>query len=272
MSHIAQIATLTANWIDDLSDSGFPKKLASGIKELVESNDVTIILFRHSALPTLEYFDDPMKGGSNNIDLFIKGAFLIDPFYLVATQKQQRGFVHFKDIIPSGFKQTEYYRTWYCNSGLKDECGYLISLPNNDIINISIGRTGSLKNFSKKELTLLEDLTPLIEKICQRHWQQLQSTDDTSNIRARMQHALDHFGASVLTQREKQVVHLILHGHTTKTVSEELNIVVETVKLHRKHAYAKLDINSQSELFYLFIDSLMSVDEYIEGDPLSNYM
>ncbi len=87
-----------------------------------------------------------------------------------------------------------------------------------------------------------------------------------------MQHALDHFGASILTQREKQVVHLILHGHTTKTVSEELNIVVETVKLHRKHAYAKLDINSQSELFYLFIDSLMSEEEYAKGDPLTNYM
>ncbi len=112
----------------------------------------------------------------------------------------------------------------------------------------------------------------MIEKVCQRHWQALQSSDDASNIRVRMQHALDHFGASVLTQREKQVVHLILHGHTTKTVSEELNIVVETVKLHRKHAYAKLDINSQSELFYLFIDSLMSVEEYTEGDPLSNYM
>ncbi len=272
MSNIAQIAEITANWIDDLSDSSLPEKLASGLKLLVESNDVTIILFRHSALPKLEYFDDPKKGGSKNIDLFVKGAFLIDPFYLVATQKQQRGFVHFKAITPAGFKQTEYYRTWYSNSGLKDECGYLISLPNNDFLNISVGRTGELKNFSKKELTLLKDITPLIEKICQQHWSQAATEDQSPNIRARMQHALDHFGASVLTQREKQVVHLILHGYTTKTVSEELNIVVETVKLHRKHAYAKLDINSQSELFYLFIDSLMSVEEYMEGDPLSNYM
>lgn len=272
MSHIAQVADITANWIDNLSDSSFPKKLALGLKQLVESNDVTIILFRHSALPTLEYFDDPKKGGSKDIDLFVKGAFLIDPFYLVATQKKQRGFVHFKAIIPAGFKQTEYYRTWYANSGLKDECGYLISLPNDDFINISVGRTGELKNFSKKELALLEDITPLIEKICQQFWSQAATDEQSPNIRARMQHALDHFGASLLTQREKQVVHLILHGHTTKTVSEELNIVVETVKLHRKHAYAKLDINSQSELFYLFIDSLMSVEEYVEGDPLSNYM
>ncbi len=272
MSQIAQIADISADWIDNLSNSDFPQKLAFGLKRLVESNDVTVILFRHSALPSLEYFDDPMKGGSNNLDLFVKGAFLIDPFYLAATQRQQRGFFHLKTIMPSGFKQTEYYRTWYSNSGLKDECGYLFSLPNNDIINISIGRTGKLKKFSKKELTLLEDITPLIKNVCQQHWSQAEGDIQIPNIREKMQHALDHFGASVLTQREKQVVHLILHGHTTKTVSEELNIVVETVKLHRKHAYAKFDINSQSELFYLFIDSLMSVDEYVEGDPLSNYM
>ena len=272
MSYIAKIAEVSSSWIDSLTEPDFSKKLAAGLKQLVESNDVTIILFRHSGLPTLEYFDDPKKGGSNNIDLFVKGAFLIDPFYLMATQKKQRGFFHFKTIMPSGFKQTEFYRTWYCNSGLNDEVGYLISLPNNDFINISLGRTGGLKNFSKKELTLLADIFPLIEKVCQQHWQQILVSDDSSNIRVRMHHALDHFGASILTQREKQVVHLILHGHTTKTVSEELNIVVETVKLHRKHAYAKLDINSQSELFYLFIDSLMSEEEYAKGDPLTNYM
>ena len=128
MSQIAQLAQITAGWFNELSSDDFPNKLALGLKELVESNDITIMLFRHNDLPTLEYFDDPAKGGSKNIDLFIKGAFLIDPFYLVATQKKKRGFFHFKDIMPSGFKQTEYYRTWYSNSGLKDECGYFCLL------------------------------------------------------------------------------------------------------------------------------------------------
>ena len=272
MSQIAQLADITASWFDELANINFPKTLAAGFKKLVKSNDITIMLFRHGDLPSLEYFDDPAKGGSKNIDLFIKGAFLIDPFYLVATQKKRRGFFHFKDIMPSGFKQTEYYRTWYCNSGLQDECGYLISLPNNDFMYISIGRTGEMTKFSKKDLLLLNDITPLITTLCQQRWGKELSNNQGSNIRVRMQYALDHFGSSLLTQREKQVVHLILHGHTTKTVSEELNIVIETVKLHRKHAYAKLDITSQSELFYLFIDSIMSVDECLEGDPLSNYM
>lgn len=272
MTNIATIAQVTADWMEKSMETDFPTILARGIKQIVQCNDVTVILFRNSALPLIEYADEPMKGGSNNIDLFVKGAFLIDPFYLVATKKNRRGFVHFKDITPPGFKQTEYYRTWYCNSGLQDECGYLISLPNNNILNISIGRTGHLKSYTRKEITLLNDITPLIEKICQKHWQKVVSEAEPSDIKARMQHALEHFGSSLLTQREQEVVKLILHGHTTKTVAQELDIVVETVKLHRKHAYAKLDINSQSELFYLFIDSLMSVEDYVEGDPLLDYM
>ena len=47
---------------------------------------------------------------------------------------------------------------------------------------------------------------------------------------------------------------------------------METVKLHRKHAYAKLEVSSQAELFYLFLDSLMSARNYDGGDTLVAYM
>ena len=47
---------------------------------------------------------------------------------------------------------------------------------------------------------------------------------------------------------------------------------METVKLHRKHAYAKLEVSSQAELFYLFLDSLMSAGDYDGGDTLVAYM
>ena len=45
-------------------------------------------------------------------------------------------------------------------------------------------------------------------------------------------------------------------------LAKALGISPETVKLHRKHSYKKLDISTQSELFYLFIDSLMSARKY----------
>ena len=78
--------------------------------------------------------------------------------------------------------------------------------------------------------------------------------------------------AKKLTERETQVINLVLHGHSTKTVAEKLSISMETVKLHRKHAYAKLEVSSQAELFYLFLDSVMSAKDYEGGDTLVAYM
>ena len=91
-------------------------------------------------------------------------------------------------------------------------------------------------------------------------------------MRERLHSALGAFGSSVLTRREQQVVELVLLGHSTRLVAEKLGISAETVKLHRKHAYAKLEVSSQAELFYLFLDSVMSAGNYGGGDPLVAYM
>ena len=57
------------------------------------------------------------------------------------------------------------------------------------------------------------------------------------------------FGSGVLTPREPEVVRLILQGHSTPSAAAYLGIAQGTVKVHRHHAYAKLGISSQAELF-----------------------
>ena len=111
-----------------------------------------------------------------------------------------------------------------------------------------------------------------METLCQQHWAGSGSESAAVNLRAQLHSALDAFGSSLLTERETQVINLVLHGHSTKTLAEKLSISVETVKLHRKHAYAKLEVRSQAELFYLFLDSVMSAGNYHGGDTLVAYL
>jgi DNA-binding CsgD family transcriptional regulator len=68
-----------------------------------------------------------------------------------------------------------------------------------------------------------------------------------------------------------QVVRLLLRGHTARSTAERLGIVESTAAIHRKRAYAKLGVNSQSELFYLFIRALKAVTSDIEVDPLAGF-
>lgn len=57
-----------------------------------------------------------------------------------------------------------------------------------------------------------------------------------------------------LTDRESEIVGLLLKGRTYKMVAEELFLSENTVKTHIKNIYSKLNINSKSELIKLMTD------------------
>jgi len=54
-----------------------------------------------------------------------------------------------------------------------------------------------------------------------------------------------------LTERESEIVGLLLKGRTYRMVAEELFLSENTVKTHIKNVYSKLNINSKSELIKL---------------------
>lgn len=274
-------ARLIANYSQHLSglfeavgSADFPTQLIAMLKQLVVINDATIIVYPNTKLPIIDYFDPPEFGGSENLDILVNGAFLIDPYYLATAVDKRHGFFSIKQLAPSGFKKSEYYNSYYRVSGVHDECGYLVPTSGDGFVNISLNKTACSKKFNKKDLQLLEDIYPIIERLSQKHWTSDQSADTAShkNLRLPLQSALDCFGNSVLTDRECQVINKVLCGFSTKAIAEKLSISNETVKLHKKHAYAKLDIKSQSELFHMFLDSLMSTDEYKGGDALTTYL
>lgn len=272
MPTLSQYSQHLAKLIPAIGTAEFPGELVSLLLGLVRCQDATILLYAETGLPVIEYFQVPQQGGRSTLDNFVRGAFLLDPYYLAATREKKFGVFRLRDLAPGGFKDSEYYKTWYRNCGYQDECGYLIPLDGEGFVNIALGKTDQRARFSKPQLRILEDILPTVEALCRRHWARQDELPDGINLRARLDHALDAFGSSMLTEREAQVINLVLHGHSTKTAAEKLSISVETVKLHRKHAYAKLEVGSQAELFYLFLDSVRSDTGYDGGDPLINYM
>jgi len=57
-----------------------------------------------------------------------------------------------------------------------------------------------------------------------------------------------------LTEKEMEVVKLLLRGYTYKAMSENLFISENTLKYHIKNIYQKLNINNKMELIKLFTD------------------
>ena len=140
------------------------------------------------------------------------------------------------------------------------------------VVNLAFGMTDGSRLFSKRQINLLEAIFPVVEALIRRHWHNARSpAANQTGLRQRLHVALSAFGASVLTRREREVIELVLLGNSTRLIAEKLQISTETIKLHRKHAYAKLDISSQAELFYLFVDAIACHTGTHEEDPLLSY-
>ncbi len=51
-----------------------------------------------------------------------------------------------------------------------------------------------------------------------------------------------------ISHREKQIVDLLVRGRSSCEIAADLNISIETVKTHRKHIFAKYNVNSATQL------------------------
>jgi len=268
MTPIPSFPHRLAEALKQVGSTEFPRAICSAVGELVSAEDMSLLLFRAGQLPTVE-FNTPRAGGdTSSLNSYIQRAFLLDPYYRAATVDNRYGVFRLKALAPHGFKSSEYYRTWYHNNGLSDECGLLVALEEG-FVNLSLGMLKRGQGFSERSLLTLREFFPLIETIIQRHWaEEASQQQGDPSLRARMESSLAAFGSSILTRREQQITGMVLLGNSTRLIAEKLAISTETVKLHRKHAYAKLDISSQAELFSLFMQALSHSEGGSDVDPL----
>lgn len=271
MPTLSDISAALAPVVSAMGSDAFPSALALALRELVGADDVTLLQYGATSLPTIAYSAPPGTVVQGTLETYLKGPFLLDPFYRTAANEHRFGVFQLNDLAPEGFHDSEYYRGWYRNCGFNDECGLLIPLSDG-FINLALGVTGSNAQFSPQQVRLLEDLFPLVSAIAQHHWRGKRNQQPSQpGLRQQLHCSLAAFGASILTKRERQITELVLLGNSTRMIAEKLGISTETVKLHRKHAYAKLDVSSQAELFLLFMEALAHSPNSGNTDPLIAY-
>ena len=67
---------------------------------------------------------------------------------------------------------------------------------------------------------------------------------------------LDHRKANDnLTERERDIVHLVALGHTNKESADELHLSIRTVESHRANILRKLDVNNRAGLVRYALDN-----------------
>ncbi len=172
-------------------------------------------------------------------------------------------------------EKSYYYQHYYGDTGTVDEVIFLSRLIDGSVINISFMRRAGNGQFSDQEFRFLKAMSPPVSALMRSH---SQLADFSSryllepDIDGVIDHAFNAFGSSLLSPREKSVLELMLRGYGSNTSAERLGIAKETLRRHRKSIYKKLDVNSQTDLFSLFINCLSYLGDAGVGDPLTVYM
>jgi DNA-binding CsgD family transcriptional regulator len=265
---LVALAAALADAVRECGNPRFVPALVTLLRAIVPADDIMIVLYRRGQGPELVHDLSAGPDGQTNLALYLKGAWLLDPFYRAIAEGVAPGCYRLQQLAPSAFRSSEYYRLHFARTGIADEIGYLVELPHGACMHLSLGVRGPQRRFSAPEYQRLAAFHPLVSVLVRRHWAPIDAIAGRA-LTTQLDSALKLFGRDFLTDRETEVIQLLLRGHSTKSIAERLGISPETVKLHRKHSYAKLDVSSQAELFHLFIDALGS---YRGGDPLTGYL
>jgi len=248
--------------------------LADGCRALLPVDAILAAVYGQGIRPIPIYDDVPNRMRHEVIDSYLDVAYLLDPFYRAGIEGVEQGLYHLTEIGPPGFRESEFYRRYYHQSGISDEIGFLTYLHDGCFLNFSLVRTEGSEEFDSKGVQTLGLFQAVVHQCLIAYWKQktAESGPQSSELHAQLEVALSRFGNSVLTEREAEVMRMYLKGHSTASITERLGISYHTVSTHRKSAYLKLDINSQGELFHLFIDSLSCFDPVKQRDPLRGYL
>ncbi len=260
--HIAQVIAAG-------DTSRFPAVLVQALRHVVPFDYSVFFAYRGQERPICTCDTFTPRQRIVFVTDYLEGPYLLDPFYQVYASRMEPGLYRLREIAPDRFYHSEYFRSYYRRTGLAEEIGFLVSLPHDTMLVISLMRAGTSAPFSDRDMNKLRRMEPIVHASAARHWRNLgdlqsgEAEKETTRppLNLQLTSAFENFGEGVLTRREREVVRMVLRGHSSNSIGRQFHITTGTVKIHRKNIYAKLGISSQSELFSHFISFLSGIVE-----------
>jgi len=242
----------------------FPSTMVRALRHLVRFDYSVWFVYQADDRPVCVYDTFTPKERTVFVEDYQLGPYLLDPFYKISVDKAEPGLYRLREIAPDRFYHSEYFRSYYRRTKLAEEIAFLVNLLSGPRMTISLMRAGTGSAFSDRDLTKLKKVEPIVQAASSREWKNisdlrdhyLDAASDGNAAGSPVLAAFENFGSGRLTDREREIVRMVLRGHSSESIGKHCGITTGTVKIHRKNIYAKLGISTQSELFSLFISEL----------------
>ncbi len=230
----------------------FPVMLLEALRRLVAFDFIMAFAYRGRERPLL--LADTLNEARHQVIAidYAAGPFLLDPFYQLVAKGIQDGCHRLQDVAPDHFRRSEYFRLHYGRTGIGEEIGFAFPMDEGFTGVTSFARWVEGPPVTRTEMGILRAVGPAISAFSGLHWRKSGSTSvkpEPAPVAARVR----HLGFQILSAREREIVTMVLQGHSTESVALSLDISPGTVKIHRKNIYRKLKVSSQAELFAAFM-------------------
>jgi len=253
--------------IDSVDSYSFLKMSAALIGNLSQASQSTIFVYTKDQTPLYVFDSFKRQKHKDAIRTFINHTYIINPFYRKCTNGIRAGIYLAKDVYnPNDNEVKELVQSMELAVEHSDheELGYVtcnwpkrqsemsIAIPLDDrrVIEITLYRDADCASFEEEFPTGLANMYPILRACFRRFWAR-------NEHRFRNSECVEAGGfAPLLSPREREVIGLILKGHSSEAISLILGISITTVKSHRKMSYQKMKISTQAELMSYYLSSL----------------
>lgn len=262
---LSRAGLLLAQWsrgigeiMQTLQRPEFEATVLQAVRRLVDVDFVMAFAYRGNQRPAaLGDTLDPVRRRVIVND-YLNGPYMLDPFFQAIQDGTNHGCFRLRHLAPDRFRQSEYFRAHYQRTGIGEEIGFFCDIGDEVTAVLSLSKWADSPPASRHDLALLAGMSPAITALCTQHWQgaarMLIKERGRKSGSPQMTAAYEQFGHRLLSVRERQIVTLVLQGHSTDSAARLLDISPGTVKIHRRNIYRKLGISTQAELFAAFLD------------------
>lgn len=197
---------------------------------------------------------------------YLDGSYLLDPFYVASVNGHPHGLWRMRDLAPDSFFTSDFVAArdvHPCISTeagtLAEEVGFLVPLEAELTATYSLMRIVDAEGFSEADVGALRTVEPIVAEAIRSDWTARRAAFEApAGSMADMEARFASLFSDRLTATQREVMQLILRGHSALSIAMTMGISEGTAKNHRANIYRRLRISSQGELFRLFIEHLGS--------------
>lgn len=242
--------------IEAVGSSAHLDRLVDLIGALAPHDLITVVRYSVSERPE---FVSHRNFSEAMVRRYLDAYYVHDPFYAYWRNHQKAGVVALRTWRQGAARRGSYIAGFLGESDISDEVGVLLQDGEGWCLGIFLDRSDG--TYTKAQIARLEQWFPPVAAL---HAVDLRSrrpgfkrTAQPARRGREPIRVVNRLPATLwpaLSERERQIVQLIVAGHPSATIARKLGITPGTVKNHRRHIYEKLDITTERELFLQYMD------------------